>query len=68
MSQRDKQTEGRGGRIPDVAAQRRRNKGGQLRHNPEEPAEEGHPVSNGENESAIRPGPTATNNEERRTA
>jgi hypothetical protein len=29
-----------GKRVPDVAAQRRTSKGGQLRHNPEKPFEE----------------------------
>jgi hypothetical protein len=30
----------KGGQVPDIAAQKRASKGGQLRHNPEQPAEE----------------------------
>jgi hypothetical protein len=33
------------GQEPDIAKARRRDKGGQLNHNPEQPAEEGAPVS-----------------------
>jgi hypothetical protein len=33
------------GQEPNIAQARRRDKGGQLTHNPEQPAEEGAPVS-----------------------
>jgi len=44
MSQDERYIE-RDHQVPDVAAQRRRTKGGQLHNNPEEPAEEGQQIT-----------------------